>query len=423
MNENEIHPVEAVPPAASALARSRRRHTVAGGLLVAALATGCAWVTAATLPRRFVPPPLPATGGAPTGLADVLARAIEAEGIDGAAALYRTLRAGGFPGVVESESATNRLGYQLLRQGDPRAAIQILALNAETHPESANVHDSLGEAYLAAGDKASAVASYEKAVAIAPRSKSAGVALQRLTGREREPFPPLLLFHISAGAVGLISGAAAGALRKGSRRHGIAGKVFVGAMLAMSSSGAYLASRPPEPSVISVLMGILTFYLVATAWWTARRRELGTGPFDWIALLVVWIVAAELLTYGWSAAGTESGALQGIPAAIFFVFGGVALLAGALDLRRLALGGLVGGPRIARHLWRMCTALYIATTSFFQGQPQIFPVTLRNSGLLVLPGLLVLALLLFWLIRVRYAKRWQGAVASRPAPETVRRAA
>ena len=59
------------------------------------------------------------------------------------------------------------------------------------------------------------------------------------------------------------------------------------------------------------------------------------------------------------------------------MFGVVSLVAGGLDARMLARG-VEGAHRIARHLWRMCYALWIATMSFFLGQPAVFPEPLRH---------------------------------------------
>jgi hypothetical protein len=341
-----------------------------------------------------------AEGPEATRLTEVLSQTIDTEGIDAAVERYRALRAQGFPRLVESESDTNRLGYALLKRREMGSALRIFQLNAETYPRSANVHDSLGEAYLAAGDEVEAVESYRRALAIAPQSRSAANALEKLTDFEREPYRPLTLFHIGAGALGLFAGAAAVSLRKGSRRHGVAGTVFSVAMLSMSASGAYLAYAAPEPEVINVLMGFLAFYLVATAWSVARRKHPGTGPFDWIALLAVVAVGIGLATFGLAAASSPAGSKDGIPAGLFFGFAAVALLAGAGDLRRIARGGIAGARRTARHLWRMCCALFIAVSSLFLGQPQLFPQAVRDSGLLAVPSVVVVILLVFWLVRV-----------------------
>jgi hypothetical protein len=130
----------------------------------------------------------------PNKLTALLSRTIETKGINAAVAQYRSLREQGFPGLNESESATNSLGYELLGNGEKESAIQIFRLNVEAHPKSANAYDSLGEAYLAAGNKALAIENYQKAVAIDPETRTAVSALQRLTNRARAPDRRLLLW-------------------------------------------------------------------------------------------------------------------------------------------------------------------------------------------------------------------------------------
>src|SRR5438309_5814239 len=97
-------------------------------------------------------------------------------------------------------------------------------------------------------------------------------------------YSPLLPVHITGGILGILSGAAAMSFRKGSPRHALAGKVFVASMLTMAAAALYLAIIKHQPN--NVGGGILTFYLVGTAWLTARRRDGETSRFDWVALLL-----------------------------------------------------------------------------------------------------------------------------------------
>lgn len=304
---------------------------------------------------------------------------------------------------AESEAAMNRKGYTLLRQGDVKGAIAVFQQNAEAHPASWNVYDSLAEAYEADGDTEQAVENYRKALELNPRAKSARFGVERLTG-EKRPLGPLLLFHIAAGILGLVSGAAAMALRKGSRRHALAGRAFVITTLAMAASATVMAYTDPLGEVINVLVGILACYLVVTAWLTARRGS-WIGRPEWVTAMVGLAVAFSLVRYGLEAAETEPAVPGSMPGAVFFVFAAVAFIAVAGDIRTIERGGISGTPRIVRHLWRMCTALFIAVGSLFLGQPQVFPDWLRRStGLRAIPVLLVLAALVFWVVRVRRMK-------------------
>ena len=77
-------------------------------------------------------------------------------------------------------------------------------------------------------------------------------------------YSPVLIFHISAGTVGLLSGTAAMIFRKGSRGHVLAGRVFVASMLSMGAAAVYLAIVRHQPSNIGG--GFLTVYLIGTPW-------------------------------------------------------------------------------------------------------------------------------------------------------------
>src|ERR1700691_3250164 len=221
---------------------------------------------------------------------------------------------------------------------------------------------------------------------------------------------PLLLLHIVSGTVRMLSGFVAVFLRKGSRRHALAGSVFVVSMLCLSASGTYLATVKHQPG--NILGGSLTFYLVATAWMTARGREGAPGIFDWAALLVVLGVAAAEWTFGVEAAMSPTGMKYDYPPWPYFIFGSVAALAFAGDVRMLVRGGVAGTKRLARHLWLMCFALFIAAASIFLARQQLFPALLQRTGVFVFLSVLPLLLMIFWLLRVRFANAYKrtGAV-------------
>ena len=92
--------------------------------------------------------------------------------------------------------------------------------------------------------------------------------------------------------------------RKGSPRHALAGKVFVVSMLTMGAFAVYLAIARHQPNNIGG--GILTLYLIGTAWLTARRRDGETSRFDWVVLLIP--LALGILTWMHGLEVVRSGA-------------------------------------------------------------------------------------------------------------------
>ena len=214
---------------------------------------------------------------------------------------------------------------------------------------------------------------------------------------------PLLFLHIAGGIVGLLSGTVAMVYRKGSREHRLAGDVFVVPMLTMGLCGSTLAAMKHQMN--NVFGGLLTFYMITTAWSTGRRRNEQTSLLDWGAMVFATGLGCSLLTLGMLVARGVVAPQAGVPLGMYFFMGTIPLLAAAGDIRMLVHGGITGTPRLARHLWRMCFGLFIASGSFFLGQQQVFPAALRKQSLLLPLAILPLVLLIYWLGRVSLFKR------------------
>jgi CubicO group peptidase (beta-lactamase class C family) len=82
--------------------------------------------------------------------------------------------------VEFTESELNNLGYQLLGIKNIKATIEIFKLNAEAHPESFNVYDSLGEAYKINGDDKLAIENYKKSLELNPQNMNAVEMLKEI---------------------------------------------------------------------------------------------------------------------------------------------------------------------------------------------------------------------------------------------------
>jgi len=78
------------------------------------------------------------------------------------------------------EARLNDLGYSLLRDKKVDAAIAVFKVNVELYPQSANVFDSLGEAYLANGNKDLAAVNYRKSLELDPHNQNAAAILKKL---------------------------------------------------------------------------------------------------------------------------------------------------------------------------------------------------------------------------------------------------
>jgi hypothetical protein len=234
--------------------------------------------------------------------------------------------------------------------------------------------------------------------------------------------------HISMAAVALVAGAASMVFRKGSSPHRLAGNAFFVSMLIMSSAGATIAIFI-TPVAANVMGGLTAFYLTATAWATVWRDPGKTGRLEIALALLGLATAVTGINFGIQAATSPDGMLDKFPFQGYFVFASASLIGAVLDVRMIRRGGVSGVPRLTRHLSRMCLAFFMATGSFFLGQPKFVPAILKETRLNLVLGLLPFALLLYWLVRVRIwpsiRKAWatrkeRGASVGQSAPEAAR---
>ena len=206
--------------------------------------------------------------------------------------------------------------------------------------------------------------------------------------------------HITAGTLTLLTGVLAMALPKGSPLHRKAGNVFFGSMLVLGIAGVVL-SLIKVPNMGNIMGGTTAVYMVATAWGTMIRPPGRIGSAEIAIALLGLVVTAGATTFGVLALMSADGRFALYPPLMYFIFAGVLALATALDFRMIARGGLTGTARTTRHLWRMSMAFFMATGSFFFGQPRFVPTFMRETGLYVVAGLLPLMLLLYFLAKVR----------------------
>jgi tetratricopeptide (TPR) repeat protein len=118
----------------------------------------------------------------PRTLRAALAEAVAAKGADSAIALYKELRTR-YYGAAAYDFSENSLvvaSAELGAANQRPAAIALLRLNLENHPQSGGTYNALTQQYLAMGDTTQAVAALTKLVELQPQNQQAAALLQRI---------------------------------------------------------------------------------------------------------------------------------------------------------------------------------------------------------------------------------------------------
>ncbi len=221
-----------------------------------------------------------------------------------------------------------------------------------------------------------------------------------------------LAFHVALGTTALVAGTIAIAARKGGPWHRRAGLVFVYTMIATGLTAAGISLYEGETAG----GGMLTAYLVFTAFTAVRPLPaLGRGVDVALAALA-FIFAAGTYRDAFAALGSPGRQLDGVPAGMLFFLGTIVLLAAIGDVRMIVAGGVRGTRRIARHLWRMCFGLFIASGSFVAQLVTMafMPAQLRSMPVILVLGGGPLVVLVYWMWRVRLRQSVRGLMTRAP---------
>ena len=206
-----------------------------------------------------------------------------------------------------------------------------------------------------------------------------------------------LVTHFGAALIALVAGTIALAVAKGGRLHRRSGIVFTWGMITTGILASVLSAYEGK----SVVGGLFVCYLVFTATTTVKPLPGARRGVDVALMIFAFATAAAMLAQGVVVWQKPHHMLAGVPAGMILFLGTVCLLAAIGDGRMIYEGGLRGTGRLARHLWRMCFGLFVATGSFFIGQMKFIPAPVRVVPLLFALGIAPLVVLLYWMWRVR----------------------
>ena len=224
-----------------------------------------------------------------------------------------------------------------------------------------------------------------------------------------------LLIHVAGGVAGTVTGFVALSVTKGAPLHKRMGMAFVFAMCVMGLFGSAIAAY--ESNVGSVIGGLMTAYLVVTAMTTMRESTPTVHRIDIAAMCVALTVGGLSVASALARMVQGVWVVRGVPVMVSFIMGSIVLSAGLSDIRIVRHGALHGAARLTRHLWRMCFGLFIASGSFFLGQAQVIPKSVRYWPALWTLAFLPLGALLYWLWRIRVRRKLRGLVIRVGAPE------
>ena len=214
----------------------------------------------------------------------------------------------------------------------------------------------------------------------------------------------LLPIHIAAGGLAIVLGAVALSAKKGGTVHRRSGLLFVYAMLVMGTSASILGLRKGGLTDGNAMAGLLTLYFVGTALTTVRPVSRWTRAINLVALTVAAGLALFLIVAGLEALSSPTGRRNDAPFQMLFFLATLMMLAATGDVRILRSGMPRGRTRLARHLWRMCFALFIAAGSFFSIRERVasvLPEPFTTGPMRALPILLLFGAMFYWLWRVR----------------------
>jgi hypothetical protein len=173
----------------------------------------------------------------------------------------------------------------------------------------------------------------------------------------------ILPIHVVAGGLAIVLGAVALAVKKGGMIHRRSGLRFVYAMLVMGISASILEFLE-SAAATNLVAALLALYFVGTALTTARPVSRWTRIINVAALSVAVGLALMLIVGGVKALDSSLLSPGGVPfrtiGVMSLILAAFLLLAAAGDVRIMRFGPPRGGPRLGRHLWRMCFALFIA---------------------------------------------------------------
>jgi hypothetical protein len=201
-------------------------------------------------------------------------------------------------------------------------------------------------------------------------------------------YATLLIFHIAAGSIALLSALGALYAAKGKTAHRRWGLAYVCSMTFIALTAWTMSALKPNSFLFAI--GCFSAYLVASGYARAKNRSGKATPLDWTVAIGGLATSLIMLWLGWISTGTNH--------IVLWVFAGIAGVLSLLDIRGLRAGAFKGAERIVSHMRQMMGGTIATVTA-------VAVVNIRHvdPGWLVwiAPSILIAPLSIYWTIRLR----------------------
>ncbi|QCR24134.1 hypothetical protein [Pontibacter sp. SGAir0037] len=222
-------------------------------------------------------------------------------------------------------------------------------------------------------------------------------------------FTTLLIFHIAAGTAGLISGPVSMLNRKGGKQHRLTGKVFFYAMMLVAATAIIMSILPHHHSPFLLIIGVFSAYLVSTGYRVLYLKGLATGQkpkrLDWAISITMAVFAAYFIFSG--LAGTMSSSFGNSSNIVSIVFGSIALLLVAKDVRKYTKAPADKSFWLYDHITRMIAGNIAAYTAFLVVNNTVLPPVVAWLG----PTVIGSAVISFFITKYKLKARKGKAAA------------
>ena len=214
----------------------------------------------------------------------------------------------------------------------------------------------------------------------------------------------LLVIHIAAGSIALLTALAALVTAKGGTIHVRAGRVYAIGMTLIFLTAVPLAILGAD--VFLLLIAFFSFYLIFAGWRFARNRSRRPQPVDWVAVAIMGLTG--LAMWGYAVALGVSGSGQWVT---MLAFGSIAValsVADGLFFNQGRSGRRRPAPylRIQRHLTNMMAGTIATVTAVMVVNVSMDPVWVPW----LLPTVVITPLIVWW--NVRTARQARPAAGS-----------